>query len=164
MKKSFYLLLLCVSFGYAQQTAAIESEKDYQYSESVATGKLLKWEDFKPSNGRMLATAIPCTIQNDKSTNTILISVICMQSAFNQFGVDKINDMILVASEKVRNSLRTDHQYNPKEIKMAYIPDSHDWSLTSSFTIRGEDGIVKEQLLAVDFDANGKFEVMKRIL
>jgi len=162
MKKSFYLLLLCVSFGYAQNSSTIESGKTVcQYSQ---TGKLLKWEDFKPSNGRMMATAIPCEIQNDKSTNTILISVVCMQTAFNQFGVDKINDMILVASEKVRNSLRADHLYNPKEIKMAYMPDSHDWSLTSSFTIEGEDGIVKEQLLAIDFDANGKFAVMKRIL
>ncbi|HOZ75443.1 MAG TPA: hypothetical protein PLS51_04870 [Flavobacterium sp.] len=83
---------------------------------------------------------------------------------FEKVGVEKINDMILQADEKVRYSLKTNHLYLPREIRMAYIPDSHDWSLTNSFSEQDQQGTVIERLLAVDFDADGKFAIMKRIL
>jgi hypothetical protein len=166
MKKAFYLFLLCASFGYAQETASAENGKvPYSTADSIISNeKLLTKNDFNRSNGRMIVTSIPCQVQNDEITQTILVSVVCQQKAFDQLGVDKINEMIRVANEKVRSSLSLEHQYLPKEIKMAYIPDSNDWSLTNSFSEKDENGIVKERLLALDFDTNGKFAVMKRIL
>jgi len=167
MRNTICLLLLTACFGYAQDVASIENGKTFTYKSSPATvteEQLLKKEDFKLSDGRMSVNSITCKIQNYGNTNTILVSVVCQQQAFNQLGVDKINDMILVVNEKVRNSVQVEHQYNPTEIKMAYIPDSQDWSLTSSFTVQDEDGVVIERHLAIDFDVNGKFEVMKRIL
>jgi hypothetical protein len=166
MKKTFYFLVFCVSFGYAQDIAVVDGTIviNKYVATSTATGLLLKKEDFKLSEGRMQVTTLPCKIHNDDYTHTVLVSVVCQQNAFEKLGVDKINDMILEANEKVRHSLKTDHLYQPKEIKMAYIPDSHDWSLTNSFTEEDAEGLVTERLLSVDFDANGKFAVMKRIL
>jgi hypothetical protein len=167
MKKAFYILLLCVSLSYAQEVATIEGAGQLPYKRienNVSGDQLLKKEDFNLLDGRMLVTAFPCTIRNNDTTNTILVSVVCQQKAFNEFGVEKINNMILVANEKVHSSLNVQHNYLPKEIKMAYIPDSHDWSLTSSFTEQDADGVIKDRLLALEFDTHGKFAVMKRIL
>lgn len=165
MKKIFYILLLYLSFGYAQKTALPGDAVNYQYTEIVSfKDQFLKREDFKLSNGRMLVLAMPCKFNNDHNTNTILISVICQQTAFNELGIEKINDMIRVANEKIRKTFQFNHSYQTKEIKIAYMPDSHDWSLTGSFTVQEGDGVVKERLLAMDFDSNGTFEVMKRIL
>jgi hypothetical protein len=166
MKNAFYILLLCVSFGYAQDIAIVEN--GFQSNETIEiaplTEKLLTSEDFKMTDGRMLVTAVPCQIKNEGTIDTVLISVVCQQKVFSQFGVDKINDMILTANEKVRNSLRENSRYHPTEIKMAYIPDSNDWSLTNSFTVKDDNGIMQERMLALDFDAKGKFAVMKKIL
>lgn len=112
----------------------------------------------------MCVVDFPCKISNEKDCLIVLISVVCQQNMFEKVGVEKINDMILQADEKVRYSLKTNHLYLPREIRMAYIPDSHDWSLTNSFSEQDQQGTVIERLLAVDFDADGKFAIMKRIL
>jgi len=166
MRKIFYFLLLCVSWGHAQEFAANEGEAiPREYVKNTAfKNLLLKKEDFTLCEGRMQVTAFPCQIKNEDNTHTILVSVVCQQKVFDQLGVDKINDMILVANEKVRHSLNLSHRYLPKEIRMAYFPDSRDWSLTNSFTEQDVEGTETEHLLAVDFDANGKFALMKRIL
>jgi hypothetical protein len=163
MKNTFYILLLGFSFGYAQEAIPSAIQLRYQ-SEIPAVNQLLKKEDFKLTDGRMLVDALPCKVQNDEATSTVFVSVVCQLKAFNRLGVDKINDMIRVAQEKVRKTIQLNYGYQPKEIKMAYIPDSQDWSLTSSFTVSDGSGIVKEWLLAMDFDSDGKFEVMKRVL
>jgi len=166
MKNACYLLLLCVSFGYAQDIAVADNGFQSNATIKVApsTEKLLSREDFKMTDGRMLVNAVKCQIKNDGVIDQVLVSVVCQQKAFGLFGVEKINGMILTANEKVRNSLREDSRYHPTEIKMAYIPDSNDWSLTNAFTAQDENGISQERMLALDFDANGKFAVMKKIL
>lgn len=159
MKSILYGLLFLCFGGYAQQMALPGMEK----TAACATA-LLKKEDFKLSEGRMRVIGVPCTINIEEDSHVILVSVVCQQNVFEQMGVEKINAMILEANDKVRHSLKTNHQYLPREIKMAYIPDSHDWSLTNSFTEQDQQGTATERLLAVDFDGNGKFAVMKRIL
>jgi|SRR6476620_5069754 len=167
MKKALLLLLLSASFGYAQQLAVLESGKKFNYKSSTsasAAEKLLKKEDFKLSNGRMQVNSIPCKVKNDNNTSNVRVSVICLQKAFDQLGVDKINEMIRVANEKTRNTIQLNSRYIPQEIKMVYMPDSNDWSMTNAFNVQDESGSIKEKLLAVDFDSNGNFATIKRIL
>lgn len=167
MNKIFYTLLLLVSIAHAQESSNATEVVATQVLDSktyLLNNFLLKKEDFKSSNGRMLATSIPCKIQNGEITAPILISVICMQKAFQHFGIDKINNMIMTAHEKVGKTIQPGDGYHPKEIKMAYMPDSQDWRLTSAFSITDQHGIIVERLLSIDFDREGKFSVMKRIL
>jgi hypothetical protein len=163
MKFMLYGLLFVCCLGYAQQMAAPETNGFSKPAPST-TAVLLKKEDFKLLDGRMRVIDFPCKISNENDCPIVLVSVVCQQNAFEKMGVEKINDMILQADEKVRHSLKTNHLYLPREIRMAYIPDSHDWSLTNSFSEQDQQGTVVERLLAVDFDAEGKFAVMKRIL
>ncbi|HEX9980178.1 MAG TPA: hypothetical protein VGB50_06405 [Flavobacterium sp.] len=165
MNKIFYLLFLCVSIGYAQNTAPEGAQKliTEPAGATAAGDKLLKKEDFKAREGRMLVDSRSCRITNYDTTSTVLVSVVCQQKAFNQLGVEKINEMIRLANDKVRNTVQAQHQYKPTEIRMAYLPDSNDWSLTSAYTVLDENGHAKKNLLSLDFDANGDFAVMKRI-
>ena len=163
MKFLLHLLLFFCSLGYAQQMAVPEANH-FGMSAPSTTSVLLKKEDFKLLDGRMCVVDFPCKISNEKDCLIVLIIVVCQQNMFEKVGVEKINDMILQADEKVRYSLKTNHLYLPREIRMAYIPDSHDWSLSNSFSEQDQQGTVIERLLAVDFDADGKFAIMKRIL
>lgn len=94
-------LLLCFGFavGYAQDTA-IKS-------------KLLLESDFVTQDGRMLVSDFPCQILNSNQCDKVLISVICKAQMFREFGVQKINDMILFAHDKVRNTIPVGYGYKP---------------------------------------------------
>ena len=165
MKNTFCLLLLCVSLGYAQDVATIESgmKPTYNPSRNAPAEKLLKKEDFKLSNGRMVVSDVNCNILNEDRLNTVLVSVVCKHAIFNEVGVDTINKMILFANGKVRNSINVSHGYKPKEIKMAYNPESQIWSMTNLFGVEDENGKIKTSMLTFDFDSTGNFVVMKRI-
>ncbi len=147
MKKIVLLFVLGFSFGYGQGTA----------------NKLLLESDFTVSDGRMLVSDLPCQISNASVADKVLVSVICKTQAFKEFGLQKINDMILFANDKVRNSFAAGSGYKPSEIKMSYNPYNKAWSMTSLFTLQDGNGAVKENLLALDFDADGKFLLMKKI-
>ncbi|MFT3796707.1 hypothetical protein [Flavobacterium sp.] len=145
MKKLFLLLLFGFALGHAQE-AAIKN-------------KLLLESDFKTQDGRMLVSEFPCQFSNNK----VLISVICKTQAFKEFGIQKINDMILFAHDKIRNTIPVGYGYKPSEIKMSYNPEAKAWSMTSLFASTDAAGMTRENLLALDFDNNGKFLLMKKI-
>src|SRR6476620_2226715 len=109
-----YFILFCSCISHAQETAITENgrkiilfpDRTYQYADSIPLNeKLLKREDFTFSNGRMQVDSVECIIRNQDIANTILVSVVCQEKAFNKIGIDKITYMILMANEKVRNSL-----------------------------------------------------------
>lgn len=145
MKNLFLLLLLGFSLGYGQD----------------ASSKLLLESDFTVSEGRMLVSDFPCRISNTSATDPVKVSVTCKIQAFKEFGIQKINDMILFANEKVRSSFSG--LYKPSEFKMSYNPYLKAWSMTSLFTVQDTSGAVRENLLSLDFDSEGKFLLMKKI-
>ena len=164
MNKIFLFALLCISTTYAQlnQTdkAAITTVETIQ---NVISDKLLAAKDFKLSDGRMVVTEIPCQIINGNTIDKFVVSVVCLQNAFNKIGLERLNDIILFANKKAQATIGTEHNYLPAEIKMAYNPMIKDWSLTNLFSTKDQNGTVNSKLLSMDFDAAGKFIVMKRI-
>ena len=165
MKKLICLLLFASSMGYAQDVSVLENEPSPVYTSAPTpiVERLLKNEDFKLSEGRMQVSEKKCLIDNNANSNNILISVVCQQKAFKEIGVERINEMIRFANGKVSNSVLVTEKYKPTEIRMAYNPESKDWSLTNLFTLEDENGKTKTKLLALDFDSKGSFVVMKRI-
>lgn len=151
MKNLYYLLLLLAAVGYGQNVAS-----------ASVSDKLLLESDFKKTDGRMLVSDLPCKITNASAADHVLVSVCCKIQAFKEFGLQKINDMILLANDKTRNTTGG-KSYKPSEIKMSYNPEAKSWSLTNLFSVQEENGTVNERLLALDFDAEGKFLLMKRI-
>jgi hypothetical protein len=152
MKYLFYLLLLSFAMGHGQNTPAAQ-----QFD------KLLRETDFTMTDGRMLVSDLPCKISNASACDQVLVSVICKIQAFKEFGLQKINDMILFANDKSRNTVSGGHGYKPSEIKMSYNPEAKAWSMTNLFSVEDENGVTKKSLLALDFDSTGKFLAMKRV-
>lgn len=146
MKKIALLLLLCASATYAQNP-----------------DKLLCQTDFKIADGRMVVTDIPCEVTNGGLIHKFVVSVVCLQNAFNEIGVEKINEIILLANTKALSTIAAELHYVPAEIKIAYNPAIKDWSLTNLFSTTDKDGNTNPKLLSMDFDATGKFIVMKKI-
>lgn len=146
MKKIVLLLLLCASATYAQNS-----------------DKLLCLKDFKIADGRMVVTEIPCEVTNGGLIHKFVVSVVCLQNAFNEIGVEKINEIILFANTKAQATLDAEQHYVPTEIKMAYNPAVKDWSLTNLFSTTDKNGNTNPKLLSMDFDSTGKFIVMKKI-
>lgn len=145
MRNLFLLLLLGFSLGYGQDVS----------------NNLLLESDFTISEGRMLVSDFPCQISSAAATDPVKVSVTCKIQAFKEFGIQKINDMILFANEKIRSSFSG--QYKPAEFKMSYNPYLKAWSMTSLFTLQDGSGAIKENLLSLDFDSEGKFLLMKKI-
>lgn len=161
MRNLVYVILLFVSMGYAQDVAV--ADDFVSITSKGPTAELsLKKEDFRLLNGRMSVSDFNYQIRNEADTNTVLVSVVCQLKAFNEIGVDRINEMIRFANGKVHSSFAKE-RYAPSEIRMSYNPQSKDWSLTDLFTLEAADGQITTNLLSVDFDANGKFVVMKRV-
>lgn len=165
MKKVLSLFLLSISFGYAQDIASVDSDSTPGYTSSRTIGeeKLLKKEDFKSADGRMIVSNLNCKINTSEMTHKVLVSVLCKKVAFNQIGVKKINEMILFANKKVSNTVSSSQHYKPTEIKMAYNPEARNWSLTNLYSVTDDNGVVKKKLLALDFDSTGKFLGMKSV-
>ncbi len=122
--------------------------------------ELLQSKDFKLTDGRMIASDVGCVIPGETSGDPIQISIVCMQAAFRDTGLGRINDMILYADGKVRKAVSG--SYKPSEFRMAYNPSTRLWSLTSLFSTE-QSGIVTKSLMALDFDASGNFLEMKRV-
>lgn len=122
--------------------------------------KLLCSQDFKMDDGRAIVTDIPCSITN---SNPFLVSVICQQPIFMEVGIEKINDLILLAYQKAQNTVDAECAYIPSEIKMSYNPAIKSWSLTNVFSVKRADGNTSTTMLAMDFDASGKSTGIKRI-
>ncbi len=129
-------------------------------SAQPATDRLLNRADFKLTDGRMVASKVDCVLSNESAELPILISIVCMQYAFDDMGVSRINDMIKYANGKVRKSVAGD--YTPSEFKMAYNPSTRMWSLTNLFSVQ-ESGVTRKSLMALDFDSAGNFLEIKRI-
>ena len=143
--KLFHLLLLATTMATAQ---------------NGTTDRLLQQNDFELADGRMIASQVGCSLADEATGTPVLVSIVCLQRAFQDMGIGKINDMIRYANGMVRNSVKGD--YRPAEFKMAYNPSSRLWSLTSLFSVE-DSGVVTKSLMALDFDASGNFLDIKRI-
>lgn len=146
--KKIILLLLCIGFQTGMR-AQDQTEK----------AKLLCAQDFKIDDGRAVVTDIPCSVTN----HPFLVSVICQQPVFKEVGIDKINELILLAYQKAKSTIDSDHAYIPAEIKLSYNPAIKSWSLTNQFSIKRADGNTSTTMLAMDFDATGKSTGIRRI-
>ena len=166
MNKIIWLLVSTFSMGYAQDVAIVDNltTTTPYYSATIADYTLLSNQDFTLSGGRMQVSELRCQLQNDGSSNNFLLSVVCQQRAFKEIGVGRINEMIVFANMKARNTLNYTQKYQTDEIKMIYNPILKCWSLTNLFTAEDVDGKIKSNLLALEFDSCGKFMVMKRVL
>lgn len=89
--------------------------------------------------------------------------MVCQQKAFSEIGLEKINEIILMANQKALATIQREHSYWPAEIKLSYNPVIKDWSLTNLFSTKDKDGKVNNKLLSMDFDATGQFKVMKSV-
>ncbi len=165
MKKVLFLFLLSASCGFAQDIASNDgvSSPMYTGSRTIGEEKLLKKEDFKAMDGRMIVSNLACKINGAEMLHKVSVSVVCKQMAFNQIGVKKINDMILFANEKVGNMVNSGQHYKPSEIKMAYNPEAKNWSLTNLYSVTDDKGVATKKLLAFDFDSSGKYLGMKSV-
>jgi hypothetical protein len=161
MKKLFYLLPLCFAMGYGQNASSAQDPSASELAEQF--NKLLNESDFTMTDGRMLVDEFPCKISNASATDQVLVSVICKVQAFKEFGLTKINDLILLANDKSRNTVSGGIGYRPTEIKMSYNPEAKAWSMTNLFSVEDENGVIKKSLLSLDFDSTGKFLAMKRV-
>ncbi len=163
MRNIFLLLLLSISIGQAQNDFTQGPSAAAENASHQPENKLLDIKDFKLTDGRMLVSEMQCRVENGFGINDVLVSVVCKQKAFNETGVDKINQMILFANKKIRGTINLEHKYIPAEIKMAYNPESQDWGLTNLYSVEDANGAVKSSLLSLDFDSNGNFIGMKRV-
>lgn len=163
MKKIVLLLLLCASMAYAQDTASDKSQISSDGNLKKPENKLLTQKDFKIADGRMVVTEIPCQVTNGNLIHRFVVSVVCLQNAFNEIGIEKINEIILFANKKAQATIDHEQNYLPTEIKMAYNPAIKDWSLTNLFSTKDKNGNMNAKLLSMDFDSTGKFLVMKKI-
>ncbi len=152
MRKLFLLFVLISCYANSQE---IHSE--------FKANELLTTNDFKLADGRMLVTDQPCKIHDTADVHEFQVSVICQSQMFRQFGVEKINDMIVFANSKVQRVLSIEQEFIPKEIKMAYNPEIKAWSMTNLFEIKDQSGEIQKNLLTLDFDSTGKFLKMQRI-
>ena len=152
-------MLLCVSIAHAQD-AYLDK---IQNLSTQNLNKLLIANDFEKSDGRMVVTDVQCQINNGDSTHKFVVSVVCLQNAFNEIGLEKINEIIVFANDKAKATISMEHNYVPTEIRMAYNPAIKDWSLTNLFSTKDKDGNTNSKLLAMDFDATGRFIKMKKI-
>ena len=166
MNKLIFLLFFIVTMGYAQDVSIVEKEPNTtsSFTKSTTVNTLLSKSDFTLSDGRMIVSELNFQMLNDTIINNILLSVVCQQKAFKEIGIDQINEMIVFANNKARHTLNKEQKYNPTEIKMVYNPTLKYWSLTDLFTVEDQDGKIRTNLLALDFDSCGKFVVMKRVL
>src|SRR5690606_6754505 len=135
MRQILIVLLMCGAI-YGQGTS---KASDFE--------RLLLASDFKPTEGRMICTAAPCRIKLDESIHKIQVSVVCQRQAFQQTGLEKINEMLLLANDKIRKTLAEEHIYKPSEIKMVYNPELKAWSMTNLFTVTDEVGASKKNML-----------------
>lgn len=148
--------------GHAQQNVTTDATAPVAQT-IQKKNKLLAAKDFKLAEGRMVVTELPCQINDGESDCRFLVSVVCQQKAFRELGLEKINQIILMANQKAKATLHREHSYTPSEIRLSYNPIIKDWSLTNSFSTKDQDGKVNNKLLTMDFDSSGKFKVMKSV-
>lgn len=164
MKNLFLWLTLCVSIVYAQHTP-VDSNLTVSLEpfQNTFENKLLAANDFKFLEGRMIVTEFPCHITTGNGVDKFVVSIVCLKNAFEEIGIEKINEIILFANKKAQATLNFEHNYVPTEIKISYNPAIKDWCLTNLFSTRDKNGTINTKLLAMDFDSTGKFIVMKRV-
>lgn len=157
MKRLIWLLLFASAATYAQTAVSIQGNL------TPAKIQTLQFTDFLSEDGRMLITEKSCQIPCDNHTDRVIVSVICLQNVFKEIGVDKINDMLVYANQKVRSLISRQQKYLPGEIKMVYNPQSKEWNLTNAFQIEDENGIAKANLLTLDYNTTGEFLKIKKV-
>ncbi len=157
-----FLLLFGAATIYAQESTMADANvavlQTLQHPD-----KLLAVKDFKLTDGRMIVTEIPCRINSGDNSCQFLVSVVCQQKAFRELGLEKINQIIVMANQKAQATLHRESVYMPAEIRLSYNPIIKDWSLTNLFSTTDMHGKVNSKLLSMDFDSAGEFKVMKSV-
>lgn len=157
MSKLLWLTLLWASICGAQDIAGAGVSADFPRN------RFLIEKDLTLSENRMIADDIVCQITNGADCDAFRVSVVCQLSAFKEFGIERINNLILLANRKAQATLESHFHYLPSQIRISYNPALKDWTLTNTYCVRDRDGNISEKLLAMDFDSGGAFKVMKRI-